>query len=319
LPPPSSPGDLPRPLARRLRELAASGEDPGASWRARVAWALSQVERAAVLVARDPALRRSALLPTTLTFLGAAAVAAVVAWRGAGEIFDVQGNFLRVAFASFVAISTMPTTLLWPMWKRLGIEARRALGATPGDEEHPGASYWRMVAHESVKAVRQAAVVGLGLAPVFVLVELLPGVGHRLTLALGATWAWYWVVLDCLEIPVELQPGRLGPGEPTWFERGLRELGARSRWLRFLGPTGRFVGWLSRPWRHQAEFTERQPWESTGFGAGAVVFLAIPVLGVFFRAVAITAATAMVVRQETTADRTADQGNRELARPADPV
>jgi hypothetical protein len=316
LPPRSSPGDLPRPLARRLRDLAASGEDPGASWRARVAWALSQVERAALLVARDPALRRSALLPTTLTFLGAAAVAAVVAWRGAGEIFDIAGgSFFRVAFASFVAISTMPTTLLWPMWKRLGIEARRALGAAPGDEEHPGVGYWRMVAHESVKAVRQAAVVALGLGPVFVLVELLPGVGHGLTLALGAAWAWYWVVLDCLEIPVELQPGRLGPGEPTWFERGLRELGARSRWLRFLGYTGRFVGWLSRPWRHQAKFTERQPWESAGFGAGAVLFLAIPVLGVFFRAVAITAATSLVLRREAASQ----PANRELASPAEPA
>ena len=241
-------------------------------------------------------------------------MAALVAWRGAGELLDVaKGNFFQVTFASFVAISSMPTTLLWPMWKRLGIEARRALGAAPGDEEHPGASYWRMVAHESAKALRQAAVVAIGLAPVFFVVELLPGVGHGVTVLLGAAWAWYWVVLDALEIPVELQPGRLGPGEPPWFERGLRALGARSRWLRLLGRVGQFVGWLARPWRHQASFTERHPWESAGFAVGTVAFLAIPVLGVFFRAVAITAATAMVVREEPTPD----PANRELARPAE--
>jgi len=241
-------------------------------------------------------------------------VAALVAWRGAGELLDVaKGNFFQVTFASFVAISSMPTTLLWPMWKRLGIEARRALGAAPGDEERPGASYWRMVAHESAKALRQAAVVAIGLAPVFFVVELLPGVGHGVTVLLGAAWAWYWVVLDALEIPVELQPGRLGPGEPPWFERGLRALGARSRWLRLLGRVGQFVGWLARPWRHQASFTERHPWESAGFAVGTVAFLAIPVLGVFFRAVAITAATAMVVREEPTPD----PANRELARPAE--
>jgi hypothetical protein len=153
---------------------------------------------------------------------------------------------------------------------------------------------WR----ESVKGVRQAAVVAVGLAPVFVVVELLPGVGHGITVALGLLWAWYWVVLDALEIPVELSPGRLGPGEPAWFERLLLTVGARSRWLRPFGLVGRFLGWLSRPWRHQAAFTERHGWESSGFGAGAVAFLAIPVVGVFFRAVAITAATALVVRDE---------------------
>ena len=269
-----------------------------------------------MLVARDPALRRSALLPTTLTFLGAAAVAALVAWRGAGEILDVaKGNFFQVAFASFVAISSMPTTLLWPLWKRLGIEARRAVGGATGEEERPGEPYRRLLVRELVKALRQTAVVAIGLGPIFFVVELLPGVGHWVTIVLGAAWAWYWAVLDALEIPVELQPGRLGPGEPPWFERWLRAVGASSRWLRLVGRVGQVVGWLARPWRHQASFTERHPWESAGFAVGTVTFLAIPVLGVFFRAVAITAATAMVV----SAEPTWDPANRELARPADPV
>jgi hypothetical protein len=192
----------------------------------------------------------------------------------------------------------MPPTLLWPLWKRLGLESRRALGAPPGEEERPGERYVALLWRESVKAVRQALVVAVGLAPIFLVVELLPGVGHGITVGLGLLWAWYWVVLDALEIPVELSPGRLGPGEATWFERALLAAGARRRWLRPVGLAGRFLGWLSRPWRHQATFTERRAWESSGFGAGAVVFLAIPVVGVFFRAVAITAATALVVRDE---------------------
>jgi hypothetical protein len=204
-----------------------------------------------------------------------------------------------VAFASFVALSSMPPTLLWPLWSRLGKEARRALRAPRGEEERPGEGYARLLVRESVKAVRQATVVAIGLAPVFFVVEMLPGVGHWLTISLGAAWAWYWVVLDALEIPVELQPGRLGPGEPPWFERELRGLAARSRFLRILGPVGGFVGWLARPWRHQAGFTERHRWESTGFGLASVAFLAVPVLGVFFRAVAITAATALVFREES--------------------
>ena len=247
--------------------------------------------RAAALVASDRALLRSALLPTTLTFLGSAVLAGFVAWRR-------EGRFLDLAFASFVALSSMPPTLLWPLWIRLGKEARRAVGAVRGEEERPGESYWRLLLRESAKALRQAAVVGIGLAPFFFLVELLPGVGHGVTLTLGVAWAWYWVVIDALEIPVELQPGRLGPGDPPWFQRGLAALAARSRWLRFLRPAGRFAGWLARPWRHQAAFTERHPWESAGFGLASVAVLAVPVLGVFFRAVAITAATALVVQEE---------------------
>lgn len=249
--------------------------------------------RAATLVATDRALLRSSLLPTGLTFLGSAALAAFVAWRR-------EGRFFELAFASFVGLSSMPPTLLWPLWKRLGKEARRAVGATPGEEERPGESYSRLLVRETTKAVRQGLVVAIGLAPIFFVVELLPGVGHRVTVALGLAWAWYWVVLDALEIPVELQPGRLGPGEPTWFERGLGALSARSRWLRILRPAGRFVGWLARPWRHQVAFTERHPWESAGFGLASGAVLAVPVLGVFFRAVAITAATSLVVRYEPT-------------------
>ncbi len=264
--------------------------------------------RAAALLASDRALLRSALLPTTLTFLGSAALAALYARSH-------DGKFFEVAFGSFVALSSMPPTLLWPLWTRLALEARRALGAPPGEEERPGEGYGRLLVRESAKALRQGAVVAIGLAPVFFVVELVPGVGHWVTVTLGVAWAWYWVVLDALEIPVELQPGRLGPGEPTWFERGIAALGARSRWLAFLRPAGRFVGWLSRPWRHQAKFTERHPWESAGFGLASGAVLAVPVLGVFFRAVALTAATALVVRQESSPDPPV----RELAPGPDPV
>jgi hypothetical protein len=250
-----------------------------------------QVARAAAALATDRALLRAALLPTTLTFLGSALLAAWVARRNEGRFFDA-------ALASFVAISSMPPTFLWPMWKRLGMEARRAVGAAPGEEERPGEPYLRLLVRESVKALRQIAVVAVGLAPVFVLVQIVPWVGHGLTVALGALWAWYWVVLDSLEIPVELQPGTLGPGEPPWFERGLLLAGSRSRWLRPLGWAGRFAGRLALPWRHQAAFTERRPWESAGFALGTVTFLAVPVLGVFFRSVAIVAATRLVVWEE---------------------
>jgi hypothetical protein len=282
----------PRDLARRLGRFAAEGgAAPGAAPLERLLWGLALVARGVRLLATDGSLLRAAIRPTALTFLGAAALAAVLAARHEGRFFDA-------AFALFVGISSMPPTLLWRQWVRVGLEARRAVGAVPGEEERPGEPYLRLLLRESVKALRQAALVGFGLLPVVIVVEIVPWVGHGVTLALGAAWAAYWVVLDALEIPVELVPGRLGEGEPTWFERGLGAAGARSRLLLPLALAGRLSGRLARPWRHEAAFTERHPWAVTGFGVAAVAFLAIPVAGVFFRAVAITSATLLVVALE---------------------
>jgi hypothetical protein len=251
-------------------------------------WGARQLVEAARLVATDPRLRAAALPPTLLTLAGSAALAALVAEREGASWF-------QAAFAAFVAISSMPPTLLEPLWIRVGLRAREALGAPPGEQERPGERYLATVWREGRKALRQAALVAVGLAPAFLLVEALPLVGHGATLALGGAWAFYWVVIDAFEIPIELLPGKLGEGEPTWFERGLLAGAARSRLLFVLGWSGWLCGRLARPWRHQCRFTERHPAVALGLGAAAAAFLAVPVAGVFFRAVAITAATAVLV------------------------
>lgn len=283
-------GAGPRDLARRLLEHSREdGVALDATPLDRFLWGLGQVVRAVRLLATDAGLLRAAALPTLLTFLGSAALAAVLA-------VGREGRYLEGLFPIFVAVSSMPPTILWRLWVRVGMEARRAVGAAPGEEEHAGETFLALLAREGLKAARQAAIVGVGLLPVFVVVELVPLVGHGVTAALGAAWAWYWVVLDALEIPVELVPGRLGDGPPTWFERALGAAGSRSRWLLPLRWAGRLTGWLARPWRNEAHFTERHRWKIAGFAVATVVFLAIPVLGVFFRAVAVTAATLLVVR-----------------------
>jgi hypothetical protein len=282
----------PLDLARRVGRFAAEGgAAPGGAALDQFLWGLAQVARGARLLATDRALLRAAALPTALTLGGAAALSALVASQREGHFFDG-------AFALFVAISSMPPSILWRQWVRVGLESRRAAGATPGEEERPGEPYLRLLLREGVKTVRQGALVAFGLLPVAVAVELVPWVGHGVTVAVGAAWAWYWVVLDALEIPVELRPGKLDAGPPTWFERALGAAGARSRWLLPLSAAGRLSGSLARPWRHQAAFTERHPWPSAGFALAAVAFLAIPVVGVFFRAVAIAAATRLVVERE---------------------
>jgi hypothetical protein len=188
----------------------------------------------------------------------------------------------------------------------VGVEARRALGGSGAAGD--GHAWFTGFLAETLKAVRQGIVVGAGLAPVLLLVELTP-LGHATTAAAAVAWAGYWVVVDALEIPVALAPRRLaGPGAPTWFERRLRRL-ARARlplalavvsWpiRAFLALGARWGGALARPWRREVKLTERHAWETLGFGLAAGLFLAVPVLGLFFRAVAMTGATALVVRLE---------------------
>jgi uncharacterized protein involved in cysteine biosynthesis len=53
---------------------------------------------------------------------------------------------------------------------------------------------------------------------------------------------------------------------------------------------------LARPWGEEVRFTERHGWETAGFATGIGVVLAIPVVGLFFRSVAITAATDLIGR-----------------------
>lgn len=295
-----------------LRAAAWYASRPGAvprdGWLDRMLFGGAQVARAASLLATDRALLRAAALPTLLT---AIACTFWAAWMALERDDPSVGTFHAFVVA-FVAVSSMPPTLLQRMWIRVGLEARRALGASPGEIERKGEGYVHMVLRESGKALRQAVAVAAGIAPVVALVVILPE-GEALATGLAALWAGYWVVLDAFEIPIELAPGKLGPGAPTWFERGLRRLGnaplprfaAILLWPAQLALRigARLAGWLSRPWRHEAKFSQRHPWETLGFGIAAGVFLVLPGVGLFFRAAAMVAATGLRVRLDEERDR----------------
>ncbi len=304
------------PRASSLREAwraaawyaSRPGAVPRDGWLDRALYGGAQVARAVLLLATDRALFRAAALPTSLTALACTLWATWMALRQR----DVGAGTLHAFAIAFVAVSSMPPTLLQRMWIRVGLEARRALGASPGEIERQGEGYPRMVLRECGKALRQALVVAAGVAPLVALVEVLPD-GRNLARGLAALWAGYWVILDAFEIPIELSPGKLGPGAPTWFERWLRRV-ATEPLPRFaaiaLWPArmaSRVAAWcsgrLSRPWRHEAKFSQRHPWETLGFGLAAGAFLALPGVGLFFRAVAMVAATALRVRLDEERDR----------------
>jgi hypothetical protein len=260
----------------------------------RALWGAGVTLQAARLFLTDRALLRSALLPTGLTAAGCAVLAAL-ATIATEEDARQAGSTLHAFMVSFVALASMPPTVLQRLWFRVANQARRAVGQPAGEDPFPGQSFLRLSWREGWKAVRQALVVSIGLAPLLLLARALP-FGNLDAALLAGAWGFYWLVVDAFEIPLEVVPGpRHRAGDP-WYGRFLVRFGEVSRWLRPARWFGRFLSRLTTPWHGEVRFTERHAWETAGFGLVVGTLLTVPVLGLFFRAVAITAATALLGR-----------------------
>jgi len=260
----------------------------------RALWGAGAALHAARLVWSDRALLRAALLPTALTFGGCAVLAALATANAEPGDQHVVTTF-NAFMVSLVALSSMPPTVLQRMWIRVANEARRATGLPPGEDPFPGESFARLLWREGWKAARQALVVSIGLAPLLGVARLLPFGRYDAALLAGA-WGLYWLVVDAFELPLEVVPGARAGAEDPWFSRLLVRFGQVSRWLRPSRWFGRFLARLTRPWHLELRFTERHAWETAGFGLVVSALVTVPVAGLFFRAVAITGATALLGR-----------------------
>jgi len=262
----------------------------------RVLWGAGHSLAAARLVLTDRALRRAAVLPTALTVAGCVLLAAGATLIADPEQREAAGVFHRFLIA-FVALAALPPTILQRLWVRVALQARRALGLPEGEDPTAGLGLMRIWWREGLKALRQGAAAALSLLPFAIALQLLPFSGLTKAAA-AAAWAFYWLVVDAFEIPMDVVAGpRPGAGTP-WFARLLLGAGGLHRSLRAVAPAGRGLARLVAPWNEELRFTERHPWESLGFGLVMGAVLAVPVLGLFFRAVGIAAATSLLGRLE---------------------
>jgi hypothetical protein len=266
----------------------------------RALWGAGVALHAARLVWADRALFRAALVPTALTLAGCVILAGL-ATAGADEAPGRSVSTFNAFLVAFVALASMPPTVLQRLWVRMANQARRSLGQPPGEDPYPGESFARLLWREGWKALRQALVVSIGLAPLLGVARLLP-LGHLDAALLAGGWALYWVVVDAFEIPMEVIPGPRPSAAAPWYGRLLVRFGEVSRWLRPSRWFGRALSRLTAPWNLEVRFTERHAWEVAGFGVVVGTLLAVPVLGLFFRAVAITGATALLGRLEPPLD-----------------
>jgi hypothetical protein len=267
----------------------------------RLLWGAGVSLSAARLVATDRGLRRAALLPTALTVAGCLVMAAVATSLADPDQRETAGAFQRFLVV-FVALASMPPTILQRHWVRVANEARRALGYPQGEDPTAGHGLMGIWWHEGMKALRQAGATAASLVPFIVVLQFLPF--RRTTRAVAiALWGFYWLIVDAFEIPMEVVPGPRRGGSAPWFARLLIAAPSLHGTLRPVAPAGRGLAWLSAPWHEGLRFTERHPWETAGFGLVMGTLLAVPVVGLFFRAVGITAATALLGRLDGTDQR----------------
>jgi hypothetical protein len=264
----------------------------------RLLWGAGVSLSAARLVAADRGLRRAALLPTALTVAGCVVMAAAATALGDPDKREAAGAFHRFLVV-FVALASMPPTVLQRLWVRVANEARRALGLPPGEDPTAGRGLVGIWWHEGVKALRQAGATAASLVPLVVVLQLLPFRKTTRAIALAA-WGFYWLIVDAFELPMEVVPGPRRGASAPWFARLLTAAPALHRTLRPVAPAGRWLARLSAPWHEELRFTERHPWETLGFALVMGTLLAVPVVGLFFRAVGITAATALLGRLDGT-------------------
>lgn len=234
---------------------------------------------------RERALRRRAALPALVLVL----LCALAASGGAGADLGAR---LGVFLDTMVLLAPVPVIFFGKTYRNLAADARVPLGLSPGTAVHP-----RLLAAIG-DALRQSVLIALGLAPLYLALELLGALADGATVAvalvwvLGCAWALHWIVVEALDngLTAPADAPASAPPEPPdpWFVR-LYSLGPLVAFARVLRS-------LCRPWRGELALVARHPDLAFGFGLGIAAVLAVPLLALVFRPAAIVGAVHLLGR-----------------------
>jgi hypothetical protein len=267
---------------------------PPAAVVGRFVYGLTQPVLGARTLATHRDLLRAALVPVGML----AAFCAVIAALGH------RGDFLHRFYTTFAVLAPLPSILLASYYARFAVRARHVLGFAHAE---PCIEPLRRVVS---RAVKQAILIALAVAPISGLLHLVPGIGWLLVQAVAAAWALHWVVVEAFDSARVLHPGetladldRAAQRVPQpWYVRWLFDAAERipiGGWLvrRF----ARLCDRLSLPWREEIALLEQHPGLMLGFALSTAALLAVPVLNLAFRPIVIVGATHVLGQLEDTA------------------
>ena len=257
-----------------------------------VVYGLTQPLLGIRMLATHRHLLQAALIPVGVL----AAFCAVVA------LASHRGDFLHRFYTTFAVLAPLPSIVFAGHYARLAVAARHAFGfphAEPCIES---------LRRNLGRAVKQAVLIAIALAPVSALLHLVPGAGWLLVQAVAAAWALHWVVVEAFDSARVLHPGETLADldaaalriQPPWYVRWLFRAAdqtpiANRLLLRF----ARLCDRLSMPWREEIALVEEHPALLLGFALSTAALLAIPILNLAFRPIVIIAAVHILGRLET--------------------
>jgi hypothetical protein len=253
-----------------------------------VLWGLAQPGLGLRLLLRESDLMARAILPVVLYLLICAVVVFVSGAEG-------PWGYATAYYATLVGAAPLSPVLFTRSYAKLAAEARPYLGHAI----HP--PYLRSYGQALVETVVQLFVLGVGIAPVVALVAWMPLVGQVFGLALSSLWTLHWIVVEAFDSARTLPPGEDADSleqrhallDPPWYA-GAALTRLRSPFDRWTSPLrwwGRLLARLGQRWRGEVAMVEDRPWIAVGFGAGAAVLLAIPVVNLLFRPAVVIAAS----------------------------
>jgi hypothetical protein len=279
-----------------LRDHVAPRPPPAAD-HDRVVYGLTQPLLGVRMLATHRHLLQAALVPVGLL----AAFCAVVALLGD------RGGFLHRFYTTFAVLAPLPSIVFASHYARLAVQARHAFGfarAEPCIEP---------LRRNLGRAIKQAALIAIAVAPVTALFRVVPGVGWLLVQVAAAIWALHWVVVEAFDAARVLQPGQtLGDLDaaaqrvrPPWYVRWLFRAADRTPIARRLVHRfARLCDRLSMPWREEIALVEDHPALVLGFALSTAALLAIPVLNLAFRPIVIIGASHILGQLEPPAPPT---------------
>jgi hypothetical protein len=242
----------------------------------RLSWGLRQPIQAARVILMDPKLLRESLYPAVLLALVCAGVAVMTTLPGFGTI--------KRFYTVFVALAPWPSVFLAAHYQRLAAQAHAKLGYGPA------APVNEPIIRAIRRALGQAVLIAIAVAPVSIFVGWLPLLGTVIVKAVAGGWALHWIVVNALDSARVLLPGQTlddldrvaRETPPPWFVRLL----GRVPWLRWFADLCDQLAW---PWREEMLLVEEHPSLVGGFAISTAALLALPVFNLFFRPVVLVA------------------------------
>jgi hypothetical protein len=285
-----------------VREHVAPRPPPAAPFD-RVVYGLTQPLLGVRMLATHRHLLEAALIPAGLL----AAFCAVIALLGH------RGDFLHRFYTAFAVLAPLPSILLASHYARLALQARHALGFSRAE---PCIEPLR---RNLERAIKQALLIAIALAPISGLLHLVPGIGWLLVQAAAAVWALHWVVVEAFDSARVLRPGETLADldaaaqrvQQPWYVRWLLHAAERAPiGGRLVGRFARLCDRLSLPWREEIALVEDHPALMIGFALSTAALLAVPILNLAFRPIVIVGASHVLGQLEGVAPARCEQRSR---------